>query len=333
MYPLELIQSVRLITDVCLEVARGENVLCIADGEESMEVMILIASECKARGAEVAIVLTEPRRRQYHVGYKEHEPPRSIARAMKEADVVINMGSGLLLDTQARREATAAGVKFATLGAATKEYLAKLNLTKEDLLEVRALTEKIAQRLTAATSAHLTTRAGTDLLMSLEGRNGVAMVPFGKRGSPCIIPDYAEATCAPIENSVEGVALVDGTMIGAADFEGLVEEPFEIHFEKGRIVKISDGKDAEKFGSFLYSLEEGVRVFAELGVNSNHRIPKRLTGTRIDDAIAGHVHLGLGKNEHIGGNSRVETHLDVLVTFATLLLDENAILENGNLKI
>ena len=54
MYPLELIQSVRLITDVCLEVAPGENVLCIADGEESMEVLTLIAAECKAKGAEVA---------------------------------------------------------------------------------------------------------------------------------------------------------------------------------------------------------------------------------------------------------------------------------------
>ena len=74
----------------------------------------------------------------------------------------------------------------------------------------------------------------------------MALVPFGKRGSFCILPDYAEAACAPIEDSVEGVAVVDGTMVGAAKFEGLVEEPFEIHFEKGRIVKISGGKDARR---------------------------------------------------------------------------------------
>lgn len=57
MYSLELIQTVRLTVDVCLEAAPGENVLCIADREENMGVVTLIAAECKARGAEVADVL------------------------------------------------------------------------------------------------------------------------------------------------------------------------------------------------------------------------------------------------------------------------------------
>jgi leucyl aminopeptidase (aminopeptidase T) len=327
MYPLELIRSVRLMTDVCLEVSPDENVLCITDTEENMDVMTLIAAECKAKGAEAAVILLD-RRKHHH-----HEPPRSIARAMKEADVVIVMAFGALMHTQARKEACAAGVKYASVGTVTKEYLAKLDLKREDLLEVRALTEKIAQRLTLASSAHLTTRAGTDLRMSLEGRNGLALVPFGKKGTFCVLPDYAEAPCPPVEDSVEGVAIVDGTMVGTADLEGIVEEPFEVHFEKGRIVKISEGKDARRLKNLLDTSEKEARTFAELGVNSNHKIPKRLTGTRLDDAIFGHVHLGLGRNDHIGGKTRADTHLDLLVTWATLRLDGNAILEDGDLKI
>ena len=50
-------------------------------------------------------------------------------------------------------------------------------------------------------------------------------------------------------------------------------------------------------------------------------------------AIAGHVHLGLGRNDMIGGKSKGENHLDVQVTWATLLLDGNPILEDGSLKI
>ena len=115
MYPLELIQTVRLITDVCLEVAPGENVLCIADGEESMEIVTLIAAESKARGAEVAVVLLDPRKHHHH------EPPRTIARAMQAADVVITMAFGTLIHTKARKDACALGVKIATLGGATKE--------------------------------------------------------------------------------------------------------------------------------------------------------------------------------------------------------------------
>ncbi len=328
MFPLELVQSARLITDVCLEVASGENVLCIADGEEKFDVMNLIAAECKVRGAEVAVILIEPRKYYYQ------EPPRSVARAMKEADVVITMtSSGNLFHTEARKEACNAGVKFASLGGATKESLARLDLTGEDLLEVRLLTERIAHRLTAASSAHLTTRAGTDLCMSLEGRKGLAFAPFARKGSFCLLPDYAEAACAPIENSTEGVVVVDGTMVGEANLEGLVQEPFKIHIERGRIVEISEGKDAKRLKDLLDILEEEARTLAELGVNSNQRIAKRLTGTRLDMAVAGHIHLGLGRNDHIGGKSRGETHLDLLVTWATLLLDEKPILKDGNFSI
>jgi len=290
-----------------------------------MDVMTLIAAECRAKGADVALVLLEPRKQHYH------EPPRCIARAMREADVVITYGE--LMHTKARKEACAAGAKFAALGGATKEYLARLNITREDLLEVRALTERIAERLTASSSARLTNRAGTDLRMSLEGRKGIALLPFGKRGTFCVVPAYAEAPCAPIEDSVEGVAVVDGTMVGEANLQGLIEEPFKIYFEKGRVVKISEGKDGSRLKRLLDSVEDEARTFAELGVNSNHKIPKRLTGTRMDDAIAGHVHIGLGRNDHIGGNSRAETHLDFLIPWATLYLDGNAILEDGILKI
>jgi leucyl aminopeptidase (aminopeptidase T) len=297
-----------------------------------MDLITLIAAESRVKGAEVAVVLIEPKR-QHDMDYVELEPPRSIAWAMRKADVVITMGSKSLLLSKAREEACAAGVKFATLGPATKEYLASLDLTKEDLLEVRALTEKIANHLTAASSAHLTTQAGTDLRLSLVGRKGVALVPFGKKGSPCVIPCTAEATCAPVEDSVEGVAVVDGTLVGAVGFEGLVEEPFEIHVEKGRIVKISGGKDAKRMKSLLDTLEDGARTFAEMGVNSNHRIPKKLQGNRTDNSIAGHIHIAFGRNDHLGGNSRVRTHLDVLLTHPTLLLDGKPILEDGNLKI
>ncbi len=327
MYPLELIHAVRLITDVCLEVCSGENVLCITDGEEKLEVTNLIAAECKMKGAEVAVVLIEPRKHHHH------EPPRSVAHAMKAADVVITMGFGGLFHTNARKEACMAGVKFASLGDRTKEYLARLDLTRENLLEVRVLTERIAESLTAASTAHLTTRMGTDLCMSLEGRKGLALVPFGRRGSFCLLPDYAEAACAPIENSTEGVVVVDGTMVGEANLEGLVQEPFKIHIERGRIVEISEGKDAKRLKDLLDILEEEARTLAELGVNSNQRIAKRLTGTRLDMAVAGHIHLGLGRNDHIGGKSRGETHLDLLVTWATLLLDEKPILKDGNFSI
>jgi len=58
------------------------------------------------------------------------------------------------------------------------------------------VTETFAERLTKASSAHVTNRAGTDLRMSLKGRNGIALLPFGKKGAFSVVPVYAEAPIA-----------------------------------------------------------------------------------------------------------------------------------------
>jgi len=149
----------------------------------------------------------------------------------------------------------------------------------------------------------------------------------------CMVPAYAEVFVAPVEDSVEGVAVIDGNMLGAANFEGLVEEPFEIQFKKGRIVRISGGKDAKKLQTLLDGLEDEARTFAELAVNSNPKAPQQLVGMRTDNSIAGHAHIGLGRNDHIGGKSATEAHLDMLLVWPTLLLDGKPILENGKLLI
>ena len=138
--------------------------------------------------------------------------------------MVITMVSWNLIHTVASKEACAAGVKFAPILGPTKEYLARLDLSKNDLFEVRALTEEIARRLTMASTAHLTTRAGTDLHMYLKRRKELPMVPFGVKGSIGGSPDCAEATCPPIEDSGEGVVVVDGSMIGEPNFDGIVEK-------------------------------------------------------------------------------------------------------------
>jgi leucyl aminopeptidase (aminopeptidase T) len=252
---------------------------------------------------------------------------------MEKADIVIVMTYGGLVHTQARKRAVAAGVKYTLMSDMTKEYLIAFDLTREDLLQVRTQTEEIVRKLTAADSAHLTTKAGTDIVMSLKGRKGVGLVPFAAKGTFFGVPGYAEAACPPIEDSAEGILVVDGTMIGTEELEGLVEEPFEIRFNKGRIVGISGGKDGRKLEGILKTLEDQARTFSELGINSNFMVPKKLWGSRMDMAVGGHVHIALGRNDHIGGNSRAETHLDLLVTYATLRLDGDTILEDGILKM
>ncbi len=327
MNPLELIRCVRLITDVCLEVAPGETVFCVADSEESRDILTLVAAQAALRGAQTAVAMIEPRRHHHH------EPPEPVAAGMEKADIVVVMAHGGLVHTQARKRATAAGVKYALMSDMSKEYMIAFNLEPEDLRKVRSQTEELERRLTQADSAHLTTKAGTDVAMSLKGRTGVGLVPFAAKGTFFGVPGYAEAACPPIEDSAEGVLVVDGTMIGTEDLESPVEEPFEVRFKKGRIAGMSGGRAARRLESVLNSVEDQARTVAELGVNSNFMLPKKLWGTRMDMATGGHMHIGLGRNDHIGGPSRADTHLDLLFTYATLRLDGELIIEDGVLKI
>ncbi len=324
---LDVMRGVRLITDVCLEVKQGESVLCIADRQEFFEIQTLVAAQCEARGAEVAVVLIEPRKHHHH------EPPPAVAHAMTKADTLIIMTFGSLVHTQARKDAIAAGAKIALMGEVTTEFLMSFNLTREQLLEVRRQTEAIKTALTGARSARLTSRAGTDLTMSLEGRTGIGLVPFGEKGTFFGVPGYAEAACPPIEDSVEGIAVVEGAMMGTPELESLVQEPFTMKFKKGRLAELSGGRDARRLELAMAPMEDQVKTFSELGVNSNFFVEKRLRGSRLDMAVGGHVHFALGRNDHIGGKSVAENHLDFLVMYATLVLDGKTILEEGVLKI
>jgi leucyl aminopeptidase (aminopeptidase T) len=324
MNSLEIIRSIRLITDVCIDVRPGEKVLCVADRQEYFETLTLLASECIARGAEAAVTLIEPRRHYYD------EPPSFVTAAMEKADIVVVMMPGSLVHTAARRQVNA-GIKIAILEG-PRDYFMAFDLTKEQLLKVKEQTEALQALLTKAQSARLLTKAGTDLTMSLEGRTGIALLPFAEKGMFCVVPGYAEAACAPIEDSVEGAAVIDAATVGAEDFEEIVQEPYELKFRKGQIVSISGGRDARKLEAIL-AAEKAARAFAELGVNSNFFVPKKLRGSRLDMAIGGNAHIGLGRNEHIGGKSKANNHLDLSMVNATLILDGKTVVEEGVLKL
>jgi leucyl aminopeptidase (aminopeptidase T) len=313
---------------VCIDVRPQEKVLCIADRREFFETLTLLASECIARGAEAAVTLIEPRRHYYD------EPPSFVTTAMEKADVVVVMAYGSLVHTEARRRTNAAGVKIAIMGEITREFLIAFDLTREQLLKVKEQTEALQALLTNARSARLLTKAGTDLTMSLAGRTAVALVPFAAKGTFCGVPGYAEAACPPIEDSVEGVAVIDGATLGGNEqFEAVVQDPFELKIAKGQITDISGGRDGRRLEGLLASIEKEARTFAELGVNSNFFVPRKIRGSRLDMAIGGHIHLGFGRNDHIGGKSKANNHLDLMMTMATLILDGKTVIEEGVLKL
>ena len=68
-------------------------------------------------------------------------------------------------------------------------------------------------------------------------------------------------------------------------------------------------------------------------VCSDFFVPKKIRGSRLDMAIGGHIHVGFGRNDHIGGETKANNHLDLMMTMATLILDGKTVIEEGVLKL
>ena len=251
------------------------------------------------------------------------EPLPLVSEAMKSADVVIIPTSTSLSHTQARKEANAKGARIATLPNITEDIM-KRSLDV-DYLKVKELSEKISDLLSSAQTAHITTDKGTDLTMSLKGRK--AEPDFGiyhLKGDFGNLP-AGEAYIAPLEKTSKGTLIVDGSIAGI----GKLDELVTITVEKGIATVIENCPQLE---SMVDEYGEPARNIAELGVGTNDKA--QVTGNALEDEkVMGTVHVALGNNILFGGTVNVPVHLDCIILNPTLHVDDDIIIEDGNLLI
>ncbi len=320
---MEMIRGIKLITDTCLQITKGEKVIIVAYGDEDLKVAFLLAAEMKLAQADVGIVIVEPP--------KEIEPPPFLAEAMKKVDVVISLGNIDYGHTMARREAPS--LKYGYMPTIMMRAMAELNFQSEDLLEIEKRTEQLAEFVSKAKEAHLLSAAGTDLVLDIEGRRGIPIHPiFRKPGHLAIIPFYAEVAVAPVEHKTSGTYVVNGNIWGYPSLECIVKDPIYWEVENGKVVDIKGGKEANLLRDALPKFDENAFYIGELGIGTNHKLPNRLTGTKMDDAIFGHVHIALGRNMALGGTQWSQIHVDFLSTDIKLELDGKTIIENGRFQ-
>jgi leucyl aminopeptidase (aminopeptidase T) len=326
MFPINQINTIKFLVSTSLAIKPGENVLFIADTDENVEIAAIMAAEAKSIGAEVAITVIDSRKDF------NHEPPKFVAESMKHADVVIGV-IYTLMHTKARKAAQSAGARFASLGGVGKEYLSNLDFGVEDLNLIERRANRLAEMVTQAKTAEITSDEGSQLTMSLLNRKGIAMIPICREpGTYCYLPDYSEVPCPPVEGTAEGILVIDGAILGSPQLDRVVQEPITLKIEEGKITRMSGGKDADDLKRILANADSNGKVVAELGIGTSHKV-KRLRGVRKDDAMLGTVHIGLGKNNHIGGELDSAVHIDLMVKKPTLELDGFVIIEKGEFGI
>jgi leucyl aminopeptidase (aminopeptidase T) len=308
----ELDQAVNTVIRRCLGVLPDECVVVVAD-EGTRPIGDALHEAAVAAGADAVLNVMAVR--------EEHgqEPPAPVAAALAAADVFIAPTTKSLSHTRARKAASDAGARGATLPGVTDDMLARLMACDFPALQRRSVA--VANLLSDARHAHVTCPRGTDLTLDLTGRNGIpddgdltAERAFGNL--PC-----GEGFVSPLTG--------DGRMIaGSLGGIGLpTGEPPVLTIETGRLVHATQ-PEGERLLAALHTAGDDGANLAELGVGTNERAT--LTGNILEDEkILGTVHVAFGASAGIGGTVSVPVHLDCLILEPTLDIGGTRVLEQG----
>lgn len=251
------------------------------------------------------------------------EPPRTVAAAMLAADIVIAPTIQSISHTEARRVATEAGVRIASMPGVTGEMLARV--MGADLRLLRKRGASVGRALGAGGEARITCARGSDLRLGLEDRTAIVDAgALSMRGAFGNIP-CGEAFIAPLEGTGEGTLVVDGSIAGV----GRVGEPVELTMNGGHLTEAS-GPDGARLMELLTEHGPDGTSVAELGIGTNECAI--LTGNILEDEkILGTAHVAFGASAAIGGTVQVPVHLDCVVLRPCVEVDGSPIVQDGEL--
>ena len=310
--------AVRTILRDCLRIEPGEEVLVICNPvTEDIGALMMIEAEGDGAFATLAVIS--------ELDSNGAEPPTPVAAAMVAAEVVLAPTIQSLSHTAARRAATQAGVRIATLPGVTEDMLSRL--MNADMRVLRRRGAAVAAALRSGDEARITCKHGSDLRLGLEGRipiadAGVLNAPGAFGNLPC-----GEAFVAPVEGTGEGTLVVDGSIAGV----GLVETPVELTVRGGHLTDATGPEGAALLEMLTKHGEDGTNV-AELGIGTNEEAT--LTGNILEDEkILGTAHVAFGASAAIGGTVQVPVHLDCVVLEPTVEIDGEPLVQDGELLV
>lgn len=246
---------------------------------------------------------------------------------MADAAAIVGATNFSFITTNAVRYALSQGARFLSLPLSINDgtSLLEQEFLRMEPKDAEILAEPLLWGLEHSDTIHVTTALGTDVTFSIAGRkpglfNGLTDKP-GVCGSASF-----EVYISPVEIKTNGRVVLDGSM----GYIGLVEEPLELEFEHGHLVKIADTADGKKLREFLESFQdERMYCAAEFGIGLNQFSCCRGSSYIEDESTYGTFHIGFGRNLALGGNHDAHGHFDIVVHNPTIETKAGVIMKDG----
>ena len=223
------------------------------------------------------------------------EPSKTLAAAMKASDVIIITTNLEWANRFAHVDPVAESVALGAKIGSIEEGMADWDLTYDDIDLIVGRAEKLIAAMEGAEWCHVTTPAGTDVMVCIKDRPALKVVPIkgaGEMMGP--VPLWGEVAYAAVEDKTEGVIIVDGIMLGVGEPRSL-KEPMRWEIHDGRCTDISGGVAADMLREVVAGSDENANVIAEYAIGTSHKSP---TGSPSEKGLMGTVHFALGDNSH-----------------------------------
>jgi leucyl aminopeptidase (aminopeptidase T) len=311
----------RVVTDY-LGVDPDESFVLVTDTQASPEIAAALLAAARERGIDTTHAQIDTRTRS------GEEPPSAVVAAMTAADVCLCVAARSIYHTNATGEARLAGTRGCFNAPAHVSAWTAGAMTA-DFRDIRAVAERLADRLRGASMVRVTSPAGTDVTLSIEGREprgwytGIVRNP----GEVSAFPG-GEVSLPPLEGTSHGTIVLEHVVTDI----GLVDEPIVIQAQAGHAVQIDGGEAALRLRKLIAGVP-GATNIAELGIGLN-------PAARMCDDITeskkqlGTAHFALGDNAGgYGGVVECPLHLDGMVLDVSIDVDGATVIRDGELLL
>lgn len=285
-----------------------ENLLAAARVRDGERVLVVVDEPLVEQGSQLLAAVADAGARPQLELWRGSKPP---VEAGAHADVSFFLAQEPKGDeAEARFRLLAAvtgnGGRQIFMGFVDAELLAgELSRPQPDLSESA---DRALAQLDGARELRVRGRAGTDLVLRVEGRPWLTDARAIEPGLMGNFPG-GEVFVAPHADGADGVLVADLTV--PFTVQGLVDRPVTLRFERGRVTSIEGGRAAQMLRELVADAGAGADVIAELGIGLNRNVSPR-GHVMLDEKAARTAHVAIGRNTGYGGDNEASIHVDCI---------------------
>ena len=320
---LELAKAAQKMAHDLLCLKKGETVLLYADTAADERVVNALAVAATIEGAIPMVVWVNT------PAEVNTEPPRPLAAAMKNADVICFLEKMYIIHTQAILDAFEAGARADYFGGMDVDAVIRCigNINFQGMVQ---LGDGIVQLMKKGKTMRITTPAGTDLSYTLDPNRPVNHNTgiSDKKGSMSFLG--GQISVAPIEETIHGVIVFDGALWPPKSV-GLLKHPVHLDVERGKVVNVK-GKDEAQILEKWWKSFNHPSVYNIAHISPGFNPGAQLCGNIVEDErVFGIVEIGIGSQtvRLKGKAGSAPTHTDGIMCDPTVWVDQTIIEKDG----